>query len=500
MSSRGARFVRNFGFSLGGQVAIAALNLAFVPMLVHGLGLETYGLYILLHASTNYLSLAVLGAGTASVKFVAEAAGKRDGTALRRALKLSGLLHALGPLAAGAAMAAAAPTLAVRVFHVAPELAGRAAFVLRCAAAASLFWALAQWCSSALQGLQRFDAHNIVLLLQSGLGTAGAAVLVKSGWGLRAAAAWYVAANAIAAAAGVVAAWRLVRPAAAALPAGHGLPARKFFHYTLSLWLGPLAWIITFQFDKLFLARAASLTALTLYAVPANLLQRLQILPASASTVAVPMMSEMGAAHHDDLARVYLKAQRFVLWIVLPVLAALFAVLPQFLGLWLGSQFGGASVWPARLLVLAQACYALTSVANAAAASRDRPAWLSAVAWGQALISLAAWRLLIPRYGLMGVAGASLLAQLIPAIVYLEAVHRLMALPSRRFLVEGLIRPAFCAAILGGFLLSLHGRAGSWPSLAALLAAGGLLYAGCAAVVAIREDLDAARWILRRLR
>lgn len=497
--SRGARFMRNFGFSLGGQIAVAALNLLFVPMLVRGLGLEVYGLYVLLHAATNYLSLAIVGAGTSSVKFVAEAAGARNGTALRSALKLSGLLHSAGPLLAAAALAAAAPWIAVRVFHVGPALAAEAGFVLRCAAASSLFWALAQWSSSALQGLQRFDAQNAVLLLQSGLGTAGAALLVRSGLGLREAALWYVAANAAAALAAAVLAWRLIRPAAEALPEGRPLPARRFLSWSLTLWLGPLAWLITFQLDKLFIARAASLTALTLYAVPANLLQRLQILPSSASTVAIPMMSEMGGAGHD-LGRVYLKAQRFVLWLVLPVLAALFAVMPQFLGLWLGGEFGGVSVWPARLLVLAQASYALTAVANAVAASRNKPGWLSAVAWGQALVSLAAWRALIPSLGLLGVALGSLLAQLLPAAVYLTAVHRLIKLPAADFLAGALMRPAACAAVLGGYLLALHGRAHSWVELLVLLASGGLLYAGCAWALATAEDREALRWVLRRLK
>jgi O-antigen/teichoic acid export membrane protein len=500
MTSRGARFVKNFSFSFAGQIAIAALNLLFVPVIVHGLGLETYGLYILLHAATNFLSLAVLGAGSSSIKFIAEAAGAKDGTALRSTLKLSGLLHGLGPLAVAAALAFGAPTLAVRAFHVRPELADRAAFVLRCAACASVFWALAQWSSSALQGLQRFDAQNVILLLQSGLGTAGAALLVLSGYGLRGAALWYVAANAVAAAVGAVFAWRLVRPAAAALPPGRPLAARSFMTWTLSLWLGSMAWLISFQFDKLILARVASLTALTLYAVPANLLQRLQILPQSVGSVVVPLMSEMGSARHEDLARVYLKAQRFVLWLVLPVLGALFAVMPQFLGLWVGGEFGGSSVWPARLLVLAGACFAALSVPHAVATSRDRPAWLSAVVWAQALLSLSFWYFLIPRYGLLGVALGSLLAQALPAVVYLWAVHGLLRVPSGAFLVDALARPASCAAAMAVFLLAVHQRAGSWGSLIGLVAVGGVIYAGGAWVIAAREDREALRWILRRLR
>lgn len=500
MSTRASRFLRNFSFSFGGQICLAALSFFFVPMLVHGLGLEIYGLYVLLYACTNYLSLTVLGAGTASIKFAAEAIGGRDGTRLRDALKWSALLHSLGPAAAAFTLAACAPWVSAHVFHVGPEHAAQAAIVLRCAAAASVFWAVAQWASSALQGAQRFDAYNAVILVQSGLGTAGAALLVRAGHGLRAAALWYVAVNAFSAALALGLFARLVGPQVRSLTGGQHLPARRFVNYSVLLWLAPLASIITFQFDKVFIARATSLAALSLYAVPANLLQRLQILPSSVGSVVVPMMSELGAEHHEDLARIYAKTQRFSLWIVLPILAVLFAVMPQFLGLWLGGDFGGISVWPARLLVIAQAVYSMTTISHAASVSRDRPSWMSGLAWAQAILSLLFWRLLIPRWQLLGVAAGSLLAQALPAIVYLAMIHRLIRLPNWRFIAGVVARPAVAGSLLLLFLLLLHGKAGSWLSLAALCSAGGVVYAAAALILAGPDDREALRWALAKLK
>jgi O-antigen/teichoic acid export membrane protein len=261
--------------------------------------------------------------------------------------------------------------------------------------------------------------------------------------------------------------------------------------------LGPIASIITFQFDRLFIARAASLSALTLYAVPANLLQRLQILPNSISVVAVPVMAEIsGETSHTE--RVYLKAQRFVLWIVLPMYAGLFALMPQFLGLWLGGDFGGRSVWPARLLVAAQAFAALNAIPNAAALGKDRPAWISATAWAQAVVSLLAWRLLIPRYGLLGVAAGSLLAQAGPNLLYVWGVHRLIGVTWGRFWSQALSRPAFCAGALLCLLLAVHGRVQSWPVFLAVVAGGCALYAASAWFVALPEDREALRWATRK--
>ena len=497
--TRASRFLGNVGWSVSAQVVVAALNLALIPMLVHGLGLELYGLYVLLTAAINYLSTFSLGAGTTTVKFVAQAVGRRDGKAVRDAARWSALLHAVGPLCACAGLAAWAPLLARRLFHIAPEHLAEAAFVLRCAAASGLFWAASQWALELLQGAQRFDLQNIVAVLQTGVTTAGAALIVRAGGGLSGATLWNVAVNAAAAVVALALYARYVRPELAALPDVPGVPAAQFARWSLLLWLGPLAWLITFQADKLFIARAASLSALSLYAVPAGLLQRLQIVPASISSVAVPMMSELSGSH-EDMRRVYLKAQRFLLWLVLPMLAGLFALMPQFLGLWLGGDFGARSVWPARLLVAAQLFWALNMIPNAAAAGRDRPGWLSAVAWGQAIVSVVAWRLLIPRYELLGVAGGSLLAQLLPALVYLWAVHALLGVPTLAFWSRALARPALCAGVLLAALLAVHGRVGGWASLILVCAAGGALYAALAWTAALDEDREAFRWALAKAR
>ena len=76
--SKAQRFARNVGWNALGQIGIFAINLLTIPYLVRSMGIETYGLYILMHAATSYLLLLALGGG-ATVKFTAEFAGAGDG-------------------------------------------------------------------------------------------------------------------------------------------------------------------------------------------------------------------------------------------------------------------------------------------------------------------------------------------------------------------------------------------------------------------------------------
>ena len=85
--SRSRRFVADVSWSLSGQVALAVVNIALVPAMIRGLGVEGYGLYILLNSAASYLPVLSLGAGVALVKYLSEHAGANEGNAARGFLR-----------------------------------------------------------------------------------------------------------------------------------------------------------------------------------------------------------------------------------------------------------------------------------------------------------------------------------------------------------------------------------------------------------------------------
>lgn len=493
------RFARNVGMSVLGQAGIFAASFLLIPYLVHRMGAETYGLYILMYTVAGYLSLLTFGAGSATVKYAAEFLALGDSRGLGDALRYSTRVHVLGSLAGAAIVGFGARFFVVRVFHVPGALVEPGVFVLRCAAAAALFVALIQNWLCILAGFQRFDWQNLLAFGQSALMPAGAAVALFLGLGLRGVAVWYVALSAGLCAAGLFAVRRL-RARTEGLRPGKGLAAKAFGSYGLSMWLGALAWIVTFQFDKVYLARGVSLTGLTLYSVPSGLLQRLQTVPASIFIVLVPMVSELSGPDADEsLQRMYLKSVRFLLWVMMPAYALLFALMPQFLGLWLGGDFGSASVWPARLLVVSQFFFVLNYIPNAVAAGRDRPLYVSGVAWAQAVLSVVAWKILIPRYQLVGVALGSLLAQALPACAYLAHMHGgVLKIGWRRYAADGLRAPLVSAALLLAVVFPFHSGATTWLRLFALGGAGAAAFYASTWLMLHADDRALVRQFLRR--
>jgi O-antigen/teichoic acid export membrane protein len=252
---------------------------------------------------------------------------------------------------------------------------------------------------------------------------------------------------------------------------GPPLSARAFFSWSFSQWLGPLAWPVVNQLDRVLIARSsASLAGVTLYAIPANFLQRLQIFPALIGGVLGPMMTELqGHSAEQDISRIYLKSVRLVLWVMLPGLIVLFAVMPQFLSLWLGGRFGDTSVWPARLLVIAQVFWLLGTVPGSVIFAKDKPWYLPAYAWGQALISVLAWKLLIGRWQLLGVAAGSLLAQAIPVIALLWALHARVLKITWVDFGRAIAAPLASGLLTLAFVFPLHASVTSWTKLVGLL-------------------------------
>jgi len=490
-SARSVRFAKNVVWSLSGQVCVMALSFFLTPYLIHKLGLQVYGIYIILNAVAGYLLLMSFGASPTIVKFLSEFAAAEDSGKIRRAVGYSLVLHTAGPALGSLAVGLGAKFLIVRVFHVSGALVPLGVFTLRCLAIAGIAVSLTAWASSVLAGLQIFKWQSLIYVAQSGLMVSGAALAVFEGFGIRGIARWYAALNIglcfcalFIAAVSLKPLWRR----AAAVPEGYGF--KTFGSYGLSMWLGQIAWIVTYQFDKIFLARGTSIAGMTLYSVPAGLLQRFQFFPSAVATVLIPVISEAFVRESSsEIKRLYLKTLRGILWTILPVYIFLFAVMPQFLGLWLGGSFSSASVWPARFLVLAQIVLMLNYVPTAVAIGGGKPLYTSYVVWGQAVISVIAWKLLIPHYGIGGAGFGSLLAQLIPDFIYLGFVHdRILSLNWREYFADGLHAPFVCGALLAGVLLLVHSWLDTWPRLIVSGILGGVLFLACGSAIVGEED------------
>ncbi len=486
--SRGERFARNVGWGVSGQLAIAAVNLAVIPKLVKGFGVETYALYLLMNAAAGWIGALHFGVGNAITRYAAEAQAQDRRSGLDDAAR-HGLLVFTGAAAAAAAVLwAAAPWLAAKVFSVPAIYQQHGEFMIRAAALGSVLAAVSSCCAAAFQGLHRFDLVSAAGLLQGLLIPLSVLGALSIGRGLKAGAIGFVGVHAGVAVLSLAA---LARERAKLRAGGARITFEHFIMFSIGFWPSSLAQLVSGQLDRAFVAGLRSMSEFTLYAVPAGLLSRLQSFPATASAALLPVV--VGHAG-EDLTRPYLRASRVLAGLIIPAHALLFALMPQFLSLWLGGSFGDASVWPARLLVAAQGFALFAFLPNAVAAARRDGWWFSAASWAQALICLALWPLLIPKWGLLGAAAGGLAAQAVSSTAFVAAVHsRLLHLSWLRFAREALLPAACGVAAMSVLAWPLRTRVTGWADFLALCAASGATYTYVFWRLLPREDREFLR-------
>ncbi len=461
--SRGENFTRNVGWGLGGQALVMVINLLIIPRLVHGFGVEAYGLYLLMQSTAGWIGALHFGAGMGLIRYTAQFYAEGKHGAMDDSLRHGAVLIVGGALFGALVLWFSAPALVGRIFTVPGYYRAHGIYMIRASALGAIFAAVTFWAGAVFQGLHRFQWGSAAAVLQGILIPLGVLSALSIGHGLGFAAIAFVLVHALVALFGL---YGVLRARSTFAGRDGRLSFIEFGRYSIGFWPAALAQLVSGQLDRAFIAGLRSMSEFTLYAVPASVLSRAQSLPATASAALMPVMGSLGANEGaETTARLYLRASRTLIGLAVPIYALLFCLMPQFLSLWLGGNFGDASVWPARLLVATHAFALFSFLPNSVLAGRGNGWWLSAAAWIQALICLALWPWLIPRLGLLGAAIGSLTAQLASTIPLVFFVHaHLLDLAFEKFARETLAPAAASAAILVALAWPLRVHITGWGS------------------------------------
>src|SRR5919106_1300167 len=162
------RFRRSVLTSYANTATTALVALVMTPVLVHGLGTEAYGIWVLAGSLALYLELLEFGFGLATVKYAAQYSSLDDRQGLHRVLATSfWILTVPGVIAlvigAGIALGFS------HIFSTPPDLVDAAAIVVLLVAFDLALSIPSDTFGGALMGLQRFDLVNGTLIVVLGV-------------------------------------------------------------------------------------------------------------------------------------------------------------------------------------------------------------------------------------------------------------------------------------------------------------------------------------------
>lgn len=439
--SSGRRLARNSLLNLGAGGILLVLNVVFVPAMLRSFGLELYGVLSVTWMVLGHLRWLDLGFSAACAKYVAQDLARgRPLRAARWAWTAVAVQLLLGVVAA-VALWWGAPALA-DLLKIDPGRREMVVFALRMFALVIPVDLASRSLNAVLEATQRFDWVNGLTLFAAVWTYATYTTGIVRGGDFPAVVYGLVA---LRGATLLATFWFAGR----ALPALHhhaafrlkrlfgGRQVREMFRFggwvSIASGIGPLI----FFFDRWVISTIQGVAALPLYAVPLQMLVSLQMIPASVSATLFPAFSVLEAnLQWDRVQALVVRAHRYLLIGLIPILTVLFLWAPELLRVWIDEGFAREATLPFRILTIGFAVGLFAPFSGVLLQGAGRPDVLSKIYLFEFPFNVVITILLVRSYGIVGAAMTYTLRTIVETVTLWVCVHRVFPLSGRQ-LVRG---------------------------------------------------------------
>jgi O-antigen/teichoic acid export membrane protein len=475
--------------------AALAVGFFLAPYLVRSLGDARYGVWCVVESILAYFTLFDLGVAACLVRFVARHHATGERAELNRIVSASlglFLLAACGVLVVGGAV----------VPFVAPGLERKLGtpgdvlpFMLLMLANLAVALPLSAF-PTILDGLQRFGAKSAVRLACLAVRVGGIVWVMETRPGLLPLAAVFTATTVLEHAAAAALCFRFLPGLRLSYRLIDRETLRAVRGYSVDAFLAMLAGRVTVQTGAIVVGGFLTVAAAAHYALAARLVELAKNLLRSATTTLTPAVSQREATGDlDGVRAVFLHGTRAVLYLVLPIHLGLLAFGRPFFARWIGGPQYADWCYPAMAVLSATLTIGVAqSVAARVLYGMGKLKAFARLALVEAVANLGLSLALVGPFGLVGVALAVAVPNVLFCLFAIAYACRTLSLGGREYLAASWLKPA-CAACVPAVVWSVTGGAEpTWPGIARGIAAGLGPYA---LVVVVLERLAAA-WATAR--
>ncbi len=423
--TRGRLLARNVALNAAGWALPAACALLAIPALVRAMGADRFGLLAFAWTLVGSFSPFDLGIGRALTQALAVRAGRADQDDSPEIVWTAWWLMLGVGIAGALALAFAAPALAGRWLHVAPQLQDEARDALRLLAAAVPLTVLTSGMRGVLEAGQDFRAVNALRVPLALLTFVGPWAVQPISHGLVLSVGVLVAARLVICIAHAVIVGvrhrqlrRVRAPRARALRSLAGVAGWMTF--------STLATPILATGDRFLIGGALPIAAFAQYAAVSEVASKLSVVSAVLQPVLFPALAAALAAAPLRAAALFDRGLRATAAGVAPAALVLVVLAPEGLRAWLGAALARDAAPVLQLLTIAwyvNSCAQMPFVVLQSAGRADLPAKFHAV---EIPLYLGALWALLERYGLVGAAIAFALRIAFDTVALYWAVPRVL--------------------------------------------------------------------------
>jgi O-antigen/teichoic acid export membrane protein len=414
------RSASNAVYNVTDYLAQPVLMVVFAPLLVRHLGLDHYGLWMLVSALAGTFGILQVGLGDATTKYVSAYRGQDDLPSvvrvIRGTLTLSILLSGLTTLT----LFLLAPILVRHVFKIEPSDYLMATRAIQIGTWVLLLRSVSAVFSNTLRAHEAYGPSTRITAFVKVAIVASAVALALGGRGVVAIMYSTVGLTVVGLILLVLAVQRLL-PGVSFWPTLETRTWREVFHFSLYSWIQGISSSAFSQADRLLIAGLLGTSALAYYTICVQLAQQVHGLPAAAFDFLFPHVS---AKHRSGKEKGVKRVYRLAIAANILLSASLTLPLVFFgrriLSMWMGKSFADHSYLPLSILALSFFMLSLNVAPHFTLLGLGKIRFVSLTNLFGGALSLVGAVALIPPLGLIGAATGRLFYGPVISMNYLK--------------------------------------------------------------------------------
>lgn len=392
-----------------------AIIIAFMlsPFLVHSLGDTKYGVWSVVSALTGYMALLDLGVSSAMAKYVAKFKALKDYHSLNEVLA-SGLVIML---AAATVLLICSPLLAsavVSFFKFDGQLSESVWLLVVVGSVDIAIFVSTGILVGAFYGFQRYEIINAVNLLVALFKAVLFYLVLSGGYDLVAMGLVSLSGNIIAACALFFAIKKVEPLVDIKLSKAKKKSLRSIFDFSKFTFLSMVAMQLVYYSDAFVIGYFLSAAAITYYTIPWSLGEYTNKLTLAIAQTFVPVFSEQDATSGNEaIYSTYVTGTKFMLTISNLLCIGVLAVGDHFVSIWMGPSYAEKCSAILAIMFFTQLIKGPQLLSYAILLGTAKHRLFSYYNIGFSILNLILSIILIQRYGLIGVAVATAVTQIL---------------------------------------------------------------------------------------
>ncbi len=320
------------------------------PFIVSYVGVEDYGVYLLVGAFIGYFGLLDFGVGSALVKYVAEFNAKDDKETINKMVNSTFIFYLCVGIVIFISIMIIG-TFFVDIFNIDQSQGDKARLIAYLVAIGALTsWPMRSF-ATVLSGMQRHDINAVRVFIISIINAIATVLILISGYGITEIIFWGIVIGAIGQIALVIPVQRLLPYLDLRFKYMGFSTLKKIFTFSSVIFISQIMGILMLGLDRILVGFYVSVGAITSYAVARKLFDLVStatLLPQSALLPAATELDTMNKK--EELERLLIRGSKYTCAIALLTGTLIFVFAEPIIHFWMGDKFLDM-VFPTRIFI-----------------------------------------------------------------------------------------------------------------------------------------------------